>query len=657
MALSLLDWAIVAAYVVFALWVGTRFSKRASSDSDQFFLSGRTLPWWLAGTSMIATTFASDTPLVVSGWVRDHGIWKNWIWWNLAIATGLTVFLFARYWRRGEIMTTAELAELRYGGRSAAVLRGFLGVYQQITNAIILVWVLLAARKILAALLPIDAPIAVAACCAIALTYSILAGLWGVVVTDFLQFGIAMLGAILLAAIAWAEVDGIDGVRAALADGAFAPETLALVPPAGPGGPGDAMFWTAPFAAFAVYLGLAWWAKDGVDGGGLVVQRIAASRDERQGVLATLWYMIGTWALRPWPWVAVALASLVVLPRIELAAPFAGTVQEVVVEEGAVRIALSGSDAAAATGGEVVSWAGDADWSPIPSVDVGDEVAAGATLARTDSESAYPVMMRRFLPTGLLGLVVASLVAAFMSTVDTHLNLASSFFVNDVYRRFLVRGAAPRHYVRAGRLACVVVMAVTGLAALGDWRIADLFTFFLSFLAGVGPVYVLRWFWWRVRASTEIVAMLASSVSATGLATFDSGWPASALAPGGVLGFEGRLCLVVLFSGTCAVLSVLATKSPDPRSLVDFYRRVRPLGWWGPVRALAPDVVPPQETRAVLVGWVSSCALTYGLLFGAGAALLGRGDLVAGWAAAAAAGALGCAWALRNLDSGPAAEA
>ncbi len=651
MALTLLDWAIVAGYVAFALWVGTRFSKRASADADQFFLSGRSLPWWLAGTSMIATTFASDTPLVVSGWVRDHGIWKNWIWWNLAIATGLTVFLFARYWRRGEIMTTAELSELRYGGRSAAVLRGFLGVYQQITNAIILVWVLLAARKILAALLPIDPPVAVALCCAVALTYSILAGLWGVVVTDFLQFAIAMLGAILLAVIAWSDVGGIEGVRAALGAGAFAPETLALVPPAGAGGPGDASFWTAPVAALAVYLGVAWWAKDGVDGGGLVVQRVSASRDERQGVLATLWYMVGTWALRPWPWVAVALASLVVLPRVELRAPADGIVQEVRVEAGSLEVDVQGPD-----GARTVAWTGDADWSPQPAVEPGQDVAAGALLARTDSESAYPVMMRRYLPAGLLGLMVASLVAAFMSTVDTHLNLASSFFVNDVYRRFLVRAASPRHYVRAGRAACAVVMVITGLAALGQWRIADLFTFFLSFLGGVGPVYVLRWFWWRVRASTEIVAMVASSVAATALATWDTGWPDGPLAPGGVLGFEGRLCLVVAFSGTCAVASVLVTRTPDPRELVAFYRRVRPLGWWGPVRALAPDAAPPREQAVVAVGWLASCALTYGLLFGAGALLLGRPGLAAGWAAAAVGGGLGCAWALRRLE-GPAARA
>ena len=646
MALTLLDWAIVAGYVAFALWVGTRFSKRASTDADQFFLSGRTLPWWLAGTSMIATTFASDTPLVVSGWVRDHGIWKNWIWWNLAIATGLTVFLFARYWRRGEIMTTAELAELRYGGRSAALLRGFLGVYQQVTNAIVLVWVLLAARKIMEALLPIDRTLAVVVCCVVALTYSILAGLWGVVVTDFLQFAIAMVGSVLLAAIAWSEVGGIDAVRGALAEGAFAPETLALVPPAGPGGPGAAAFWTAPIAAFAVYLGVAWWAKDGVDGGGLVVQRVSASRDEHHGVLATLWYMVGTWALRPWPWVAVALASLVVLPRVELAAPAAGTVEHVSAHEGSVHIELN-----SASGVEAVDWAGEADWAPVPAVSVGDTVEAGAVLARTDSESAYPVMMRRFLPAGLLGLMVASLVAAFMSTVDTHLNLASSFFVNDVYRRFLVPAAAPRHYVHVGRIACTVVMALSGLVALGDWRIADLFTFFLSFLAGVGPVYVLRWFWWRVRASTEIVAMLASSVSATWLAAHDSGWPSSSLSPGGVLGFEGRLCLVVSFSGTCALLSVLFAKAPDPRALVDFYRRVRPLGWWEPVRALVPDVTPPRERLAVATGWLSSCALTYGLLFSAGTALLAEPFLALAWIVTALAGAFGCVWSVGRLKA------
>lgn len=646
MALSPLDWAIVAVYVVFAVWVGTRFSRRASRSADDFFLSGRTLPWWLAGTSMVATTFASDTPLVVTGWVRGGGIWRNWIWWSFALGTALTTFFFARWWRRGEIMTTAELSELRYGGRGARSLRGFLGLYHSlITNTIVLVWVTVAARKTMEALLPIDRTLAVVLCCAVALGYSLLAGLWGVVVTDALQFGMAMLGAILLAVLAVGAVGGLDGLHAAVERGVLSPETVAFAPSPGPGGWLDPAGWSSAAASFCVYLGIAWWAKDGVDGGGLVVQRILASRDERHGVLATLWYLVATWAVRPWPWILVALASLIALPGAELRAGDAGTVRRVAAEAGALEIELEPATGAP----RVERWSGAADWAPVPLVAEGDRVVADQLLARTDDESAYPVMMRRLLPAGLLGLMVASLVAAFMSTVDTHLNLASSYFVNDVYRRFLVRAASARHYVLVGRAALVALMVGAGAVALLDLHIGELFGFFLSFLGGVGPVYLLRWFWWRVRASTEIAAMVASSVAATWLAADSSGWRLGPLSPGGELGYEGRLCLVVAISMACALVSMAATRAPDPATLVPFYRRVRPLGAWGPVRALLPEPLERQQVLAPSLGALGAALLTYGLLFGVGYALLGRWELCGAWSAAAAAGAALVAGALRRL--------
>lgn len=638
--LHALDWAIVLAYVAFAIGVGLYFARRASRNVDEFFLSGRSLPWWIAGTSMVATTFAIDTPLVVSGWVRDHGIWKNWLWWCFAINGVLAVFLFSRYWRRGGVMTKAELAELRYGGAGAGILRGVLGVFHAgITNTIVLCWVLLAAAKVMDVLFEVDKVWSLALACAIALTYSLMAGFWGVVFTDMLQFAMAMVGAIALATISWNAAGGSEGIAEVAAS---SPDLLRFIPATGGGSPFDAAFWTIPIAAFAVYLGVSWWGSEGVDGSGTSVQRICASKDDRQGMLATLWYNVAHYALRPWPWVMVALASLVVLPTVEVTSPVAGTIQEVASDH----VVVSGVEVPFDVAGT------SEDWSVQPSVAVDDEVEAGALLGRTDSERAYVTMMVRYLPVGLLGLVVASLLAAFMSTVDTHVNLASSFFVNDVYRRFVVPNAGPTHYVWAARFASIVVMSLGGLLAMLSDSISDLFLFFLSFLGGVGPVYVLRWLWWRVRAWTEITAMIASSTATMVLTFAPIAWPATALTPDGSLAAEGRLILVVAFSLACSLVSLLFTPAPDPRGLVEFYRRIRPLGAWGPVRALAPDVRPPADHVAVAVGSVSGLMAIYGPMIGVGCLLLDRNGQAGIAAATTVLGIAGVVWALGKVSTG-----
>ena len=640
MRLEALDWAVIAAYAVFALTVGVVLARRASRNVDEFFLSGRSLPWWIAGTSMVATTFAADTPLVITGWVRDHGIWKNWLWWCYAAGGLLTVFVFARYWRRGEVMTTAELAELRYGGKSARVLRGFLGVYHSaVTNGIVLCWVLLAATKIMDVLFGVDKLTALVLASGLALAYSLMAGFWGVVLTDLVQFVMAMVGSIALAVLAWDELGGRAGLEAAIQAGSVSQQALEFFPRAGASSWLDSSFWTAQVSAVAVYLGVAWWAAESVDGGGLVVQRISATRSEREGVLAALWYNVAHYGLRPWPWILVAVASIVVLPPHEVVAPASGEVAAV----RATEIVLETPEPV------TVTWDVEAqDWSPLPSVRVGQTVERGQLLARTDSERAYVVMMARLLPAGLLGLVVASLLAAFMSTIDTHVNLASSFFVNDVYRRFWAPGRPPRHYVGAARAGSVLVLALAGVLAWQADSISGLFTFFLAFLGGVGPIYILRWMWWRVRASTEIVAMVASSVTTIALTfAFDTGWPESPLTPEGVLSSEGRLCLVAFLSLTAALASMVLTRTPDPAALVEFYRRVRPVGAWGPVRRLCPDTARPAGLQVGLLGTVAGLALVFGILFATGNALLGRASAAGGCAVVALTGAVVVAGCLR----------
>ncbi|MEM1177562.1 MAG: sodium:solute symporter family protein [Acidobacteriota bacterium] len=639
MVLTTLDIAIVAVYALFALAVGVVLSRRASSDVDQYFLSGRSLPWWLAGTSMVATTFAADTPLLITGWIRDYGIWKNWLWWTFAISTALIIFLFSRLWRRAGVLTKAELTELRYGGPAARWLRGSLGVmHASVTNLIVLCWVLVAATKIAEVLFALDRGWAVVIACAIALSYSLLAGFWGVVLTDLVQFTIAMAGSIALAVISWRAVEGLPGV---LEKGQLGPETLRFLPSPGPGGLFDAAFWTAPIAILAVNLGVGWWAAEAADGDIKLVQRISACRDEGHGRLAVLWYAVSHYALRPWPWILVGLASLVVLPHFEVSSPVAGTVQEVRRSAVVVAPADGGPDREI-----LLTPAGiTEDWYPLASaagVGVGDDVKPGQLLARTDSERAYPVMMARYLPSGLLGLVVASLFAAFMSTIDTHVNLASSFFVNDIYRRFLKADGSPRHYVTVARVTSFVVMVCAGVLAYHADSISDLFTFFLAFLGGVGPVYILRWLWWRVKASTEITAMLTSAVVTSTLTLAPIQWSLGPLSEGGKLAHEGRLLIVVGTSLLAAMVSLLIAGRPDPASLVPFYRQVRPPGAWGPVKALADLSESPREIplSSALAGVVGGLLLVFGLLFAVGHLLLGTSGGVAASALAALAGAV-----------------
>ena len=642
MKLHAVDWVVILTYLGLALTVGLVMSKRASKSVDQFFLTGRSLPWWIAGTSMVATSFAADTPLVITGWVRDHGIWMNWAWWCFAMTGMFGTFFFARWWRRGEVMTKAEVVELRYGGKGAQALRGALGVlHASVTNVMILCWVMLAAVKIIEVLFSFNKNVGVGIAALLAVSYSALSGIWGVVVTDLIQFAMALVGAIALAFLAWDAIGGSAGLADAITAGtAVTADTIRMIPQAGEGSLFDASFWTAGIATFAVYLGVSWWAVENVDGASVAVQRISATKDERHGLLAFLWFNVLHYAVRPWPWIIVALASLVLLPHLEFASPTGGEV----VRAESDAVVVSGPD-----GQTEISLASEhEDWRAEPKVEVGDKVKAGQVVARSDSEKAYVVMMTRLLGPGLLGLLVASLLAAFMSTIDTHVNLSSAFFVNDVYRRFLRKDEDDKHYIRVARISSFVVIGMAGALALNMDSIGDLFLFFLAFLGGVGPVYVLRWLWWRVRASTEITAMAASAVSSSIITFVDIEWHLGPLSPGGDITAAGRLVVVVLVSLTCALLSMVVHGRPDPATLVDFYRKVRPSGWWGPVRRLVPDPPARDPWRTALVGAFGGLALIFGALFGTGILILGRTSEGLLALAIAAVGAVAVGWSLRR---------
>lgn len=624
MQMNPLDLAILGLYVAFAIGVGFFLRHRASKSADQFFLAGRKLPWWVVGTSMVATTFAADTPLVITGWVRDGGIWKNWLWWCFAVGGMLTVFLFSRYWRRLGVMTQAEFAELRYGGPGATALRGALGFFHSfLTNPIVLCWVLLAAAKISDVLFDLDKTTSLGIACAICLSYSLMSGFWGVAVTDLVQFCLAMIGAIALAVITWNAVGGQSEILGQLAGkGGLSGEILGFLPSPGSGSWTELSFWTTPLAAVAVYLGVSWWATAGIDGGTVVVQRIAASKSPAHGSVGTLWYNIANYALRPWMWIAVALASLLVVPHGDpVTSPVDGQVVEI--SDSADRIVIADAEGQKT---EVMlespeGWAGVL---PLIRVDEQDRVKKDTVIAKTDSEKAYVVMMVRYLPVGLLGLVVASLLAAFMSTIDTHVNLASSYYVNDLHRRFLARKRKPEYYVKVARIASVVFLIEGALLASVSDSISDLFTFFLAFLGGVGPIYLLRWLWWRITAWSEISAMITSSVTTTFI-TFGTtnGWRMGPLSPDGAITPEGRIVIVVLLSTAVSLLVTWLRPKPDPQKLVAFYQKVRPAGAWGPVRDLAGVSSKKGEGWQVLGGVLGGLTMTWGLTLGLGGWILG----------------------------------
>jgi len=547
--LTLLDWSIIAAYFAVSLAIGLFYSRRAGRSVNEFFLSGRNLPWWLAGTSMVATTFAADTPLAVAGLVARNGIAGNWIWWSAAFGSTLTVFFFARLWRRAGIMTDVEFAELRYGGRPAAVLRGFRALYLGLPiNCVIMGWVNLAMAKILAVTMGWDRLTAVMISLAITAVYSAMSGLWGVVATDFFQFILAMGGTI---ALAWfvlrlPAVGGIAGLHDKLPASAFD-----FVPRIGDGSAPSDGATTAlalPVAAFLAYIGVQWWASwypgQEPGGGGYVAQRMMSAKDERHSLLATLWFTVAHYCVRPWPWILVGLASIVLYPGL------------------------------------------------------------------ADKESGYVLVIRDYLPAGWRGLLLASFFAAYMSTVATQFNWGSSYLVNDFYRRFVRREASERHYVWASRVATLVTMIVGGGMTFYLESIRQAWEFVLESGAGIGLVLILRWYWWRVNAWSEIAAMAAPAAGYAYLRLFTD------------VRFPFTLIYLVTWTTACWLIVTFLTPPETDERLVAFYRRVRPGGpGWTRVALLAGG--PPPESLGGLVGvWLGGSVLVYAALFGTGTLLL-----------------------------------
>jgi len=562
--LQTLDWIIITGYVILTLALGLAFRKRASSSTEQYFLSGRSLPWWVLGTSMVATTFAADTPLAVTGFIRNHGIWYNWFGWHYVLSQMLAVFLFSRFWRRAEVLTDNELIEKRYSGKPAAFLRGFkAGYFALLYNFIVLGWVLKGMGTVAEAVLGIDPNVAVIGGAALALSYALLAGFWGVVITDVIQFGLAMAGSISVAVLAVRHVGGISQLKDRLTESPlFGENTLAFIPGGGLGFESD-------FFKFLIFVTLMWWASHNADGGGYLIQRMAAARDERHARGATLWFVVANNAVRYWPWILTGLVSLVLFP---------------VMPDG------------------------------------------------QSEEAAYPLVMLTVLGPGLLGLLLVSFFAAFMSTIDTHLNWGASYLVNDIYRRFLRPDASEKESVFAAKVCVFMMMGCAVLVAFWLTSIGRAWLFVWAMGAGIGPVLILRWFWWRISAWSEIAALASSVTLAVGfeaVAAVQTGGDYELFATPvriGEMVLQTHHKAMILVPVTIAVWLVVtfATRPVEDERLASFYKKVRPGGFWGPVARAHPEVICDGFRWSRLFVWACGSAGVYGLLFGLGKMLLGE---------------------------------
>ena len=575
MPLTSLDWFLVVGLVTLTFIPALVMARRAGSSSAEFFTSGRSAPWWLVGVSMVATTFSTDTPNLVTNLVREQGVASNWVWWAFLLTGMLTVFFYARLWRRSGVLTDLEFYEIRYAGRAASLVRGFRAVYLGLVfNCFILATVNLAAVKIANIVLGWPMTQTLVICAVLSIAFAAVSGLWGVLVTDFIQFGIAMTGAISVAyfALQQPEVGGLANLVARTD-----PSVLALIPDFGD--------WQLTLTVLVIPLTVQWWsvwypgAEPG--GGSYIAQRMLASRSENDALAGTLLFNFAHYALRPWPWIIVALASLLVYPQLsDISATFPYVDQSL----------------------------------------IGHDIA-------------YPAMLR-FLPAGFLGLMVAGMLSAYLSTVSTHLNWGTSYLVHDLYRRFIRPGNDERHYVTVGRVVTALLMVVAaGLTYVLDTA-KESFELLLSIGAGTGLLYLLRWFWWRVNAFSEIAAMAASFIVSLGLfIARKSGVEMSSSAP---------LLITVAVTTLTWITATLLTQPTDRERLKAFYRLVRPSGpGWESVRA-ETGLPPSSDSMAnSVLGWVLGCLLVYSALFGTGSFIYGKTAQGLVWTGAFAIAAFG----------------
>jgi solute:Na+ symporter, SSS family len=600
MALTATDWIVIAIYLLLNLLISLYYRRRSSGSTEEFFVSGRNVSWWLAGTSMVATTFAADTPLLVTGLVAKNGISGNWLWWSQCLSGMMTVFFFARYWRRSEIVTDVEFVELRYGGKPAAFLRGFRALYLgALMNCLILGWVIKAMISITTVLLgdaiaqgrvlqialgghrlfhytlgdPSHTALLICVLILVPFTgiYTFIGGLWGVLVTDLFQFILKMSMIIVLAWVAVAKIGGMTLLKiqlshvndAARITGQPTGSILSFFPSFHLGWTTDAL-WTLPVITFALYLAVQWWASwyPGAEpgGGGYVAQRMFSAKDEKNSLGATLWFNIAHYAMRSWPWIVTGLVAVAV-------------------------------------------------YSPYGGLHPSAEFAA-------EPEKGYVMVLRDFLPPALRGLMVAAFLAAFMSTVGTQLNWGTSYLINDFYRRFVVRRGSEKHYVLASKLFIVFLVILSGYTAAHITSIQSAWQLLLGMGAGTGGVLLLRWYWWRINAWSEISSMIAAFVVSISLQSVKFSGNSSVV-------FAKTAMITTAATTVVWLITTLLTAPETEERLLKFYRRVQPtVHGWKRIAALAPDIKPVRDSKANTFDWIMGCTLVYCCMFGIGELVL-----------------------------------
>jgi len=544
MPFELLDYLVVAGYVILMIGVAWAAKVRGQESLDDFFAGGKNLPWWLVGVSMVATTFAADTPLAITGIVARQGIAGNWFWWNWMISGIVTVFIYAKLWKRADVLTDVEFIELRYGGKPASFLRGFRALYFAFPfNCIIMGWVTVGMAKILTVVTGADQWIVIVILYALIGLYIAISGLWGVIVTDFVQFILAMIGTIALAYFAVDHVGGLAELKTQLGN-VVNYDVLSFNP------------FTNPKIALTtalIWVGMNWWAAwyPGAEpgGGGYIAQRMFSAKDEKNAVGGTLLFNILMYAVRPWPWILVALVALVVFPNLE------------------------------------------------------------------DPETGYPLMMLEVLPVGWMGLLMVAFLSAFVSTISTQLNWGTSYVVNDFYKRFIKKpeefdspGKAQDHYILISRIATLLMAALgVGVSYFFD-SVSGGWEFILSLSAGIGGVLLLRWFWWRINAWSEITAMIAAMFGAiySNYMGFN---------------FSGGMIFTTGFSTVVWLIATFITKPESDETLERFYAKVTPMGNW---KRFSGGKKSPDQLLPSLINIILSIASIFGFLFGLGQIFFGN---------------------------------
>lgn len=564
--LETLDWVVIAIYLIVTIVIGVFVARNKSKNITDFFVAGRSLPWWLLGTSIAATWFATDAPLAVTALVRSKGIYANWLWWYLGTGIMMMVFFYAKYWRRAEILTDAELIELRYSGKPASVLRAFsasfFGIFK---NCITLGWVMLAMLKFSQIMLGWSAEFALIVTTSFALVHTLISGIKGVVILDMLHFSAGTISTTLLAILILVKVGGPEQLAVKIAERTDTPPgVLDFLPNLSHIG-------AVEMIAFLCLIGVLWLGQ--AQGDGYIVQRLFSAKNEKHAIKASLWFAVAGVVILTWPWVVVGLGSIVILPISE---------------------------------------------------------ASAALVA--DPELAYPMMILEVLPTGLKGLLVAAFMAAFMSTVDTHLCWGGSYMVNDIYRRFIKKKASNGHYLLISKISIILLLALSAVAAWQMDSISGAWIYIIEVMSGIAIILMLRWFWWRINAWSEITSMISALILANGhliaKGLYRLGWLTENSHNQIQFWYNEdnaliRATVILVLCTVCSIIVTFATKPVDNDKLVAFYTKVRPKGWWGPIARQVPEIINTTKSSHSWLGFLFGVIFLNSILFSVGHAVLG----------------------------------